>query len=133
VAARDLKSKNPACAAVKRLRSRTRSTESFSGPQSRRSARTGKRQFFEFAGPLFSVTASPASTMVRVGEAKELRALTRDRSRRRVEHDLTFHWQIVEGPSALAVFFGCRARLVAPALSRMRLCTPSVRTPAFGR
>src|SRR5262249_35836423 len=44
-----------------------------------------QRQFFEFAGPLFSVTVSPASTMVRVGEAKELRALPRDRSRRRVE------------------------------------------------
>jgi hypothetical protein len=49
-----------------------------------------QRQFFEFPGPLFSVTVSPASTMVRVGEAKELRALPRDRSRRRVEHDLTF-------------------------------------------
>jgi hypothetical protein len=61
-----------------------------------------QRQFFEFAGPLFSVTVSPASTMVRVGEAKELRALPRDRSRRRVEHDLTFQWQIVEGPGALA-------------------------------
>src|SRR5262249_19206421 len=61
-----------------------------------------QRQFFEFAGPLFSVTVSPASTMVRVGEAKELRALPRDRSRRRVEDDLTFQWQIVEGLGALA-------------------------------
>jgi hypothetical protein len=38
--------------------------------------------------------------MVRVGEAKELRALPRDRSRRRVEHELPFQWQIVEGPGA---------------------------------
>jgi hypothetical protein len=40
--------------------------------------------------------------MVWFGETKELRALSRDRSRRRVEHDLTFHWQIVEGLGALA-------------------------------
>ena len=39
---------------------------------------------------------------MRVGEAKELRALPRDRSRRRVEDDLTFQWQIVEGPGVLA-------------------------------
>jgi hypothetical protein len=61
-----------------------------------------QRQFFEFAGPLFSVTVSPASSVVRVGDRKELRALPRDRSRRRVEQDLAFEWQIVEGDGALA-------------------------------
>jgi hypothetical protein len=48
-----------------------------------------QRQFFEFAGPLFSVAVSPASTVVRVGEQRALRALPYDRSRRRVETDLT--------------------------------------------
>ena len=60
-----------------------------------------QRQFFDFAGPLFSVAISPASCVVRVGDTKELRALPRDRSRRRVEHDLQFAWEIVEGPGAL--------------------------------
>lgn len=61
-------------------------------------ASNGKqRQFFEFAGPLFSVTISPASSIVRVGEQRSLRALPYDRSRRRVETDLAFTWEIVEG------------------------------------
>jgi len=60
-----------------------------------------QRQFFEFAGPLFSVTISPASSIVRLGDRKELRALPRDRSRRRVEADLQFHWQVAEGPGTL--------------------------------
>jgi Histidine kinase-, DNA gyrase B-, and HSP90-like ATPase len=60
-----------------------------------------QRQFFEFAGPLFSVAVSPASSVVRVGDQKQLRALPRDRSRRRVEHNLEFQWRIVDGPGAL--------------------------------
>jgi len=60
-----------------------------------------QRQFFEFAGPLFSVSISPASSVIRVGARRELRALPRDRSRRTVEQDLEFQWQIVEGPGAL--------------------------------
>jgi hypothetical protein len=60
-----------------------------------------QRQFFEYAGPLFSVTISPASSIVRVGESRELRALPRDRSRRRVEQDLEFLWRIAEGAGAI--------------------------------
>ena len=60
-----------------------------------------QRQFFEFAGPLFSVAVSPASSVVRVGEQRALRALPYDRSRRRVETDLTFVWEIAEGNGAL--------------------------------
>jgi len=60
-----------------------------------------QRQFFEFAGPLFSVAISPASSVLRVGTSREFRALPRDRSRRRVEHDLEFHWQVVEGAGTL--------------------------------
>jgi len=60
-----------------------------------------QRQFFEYAGPLFSVTISPASSIVHVGDSRELRSLTRDRSRRRVEQDLEFQWRIAEGAGAL--------------------------------
>lgn len=61
-----------------------------------------QRQFFEFSGPLFSVAISPASTIVRVGASKELRAVPRDRSRRRVEEDLEFHWRLADGLGTLA-------------------------------
>src|SRR5678816_2912674 len=60
-----------------------------------------QRQFFEFAGPLFSVTISPASSVLRVGTSREFRALPRDRSRRRVEQDLQFHWGVVSGTGTL--------------------------------
>ncbi len=60
-----------------------------------------QRDFFEFAGPLFSVAVSPASSVVRVGARRELRALPRDRSRRRVERDLEFEWRILEGSGTL--------------------------------
>jgi Histidine kinase-, DNA gyrase B-, and HSP90-like ATPase len=66
------------------------------------SAGNRQRQFFEFPGPLFSVAISPASAIVRVGTRTELRALPRDRSRRRVEDDLEFHWQLVDGLGTLA-------------------------------
>lgn len=60
-----------------------------------------QREFFEYAGPLFSVTVSPASSIVRVGESRALRALPRDRARRRVERDLEFAWRLVEGAGDL--------------------------------
>ena len=60
-----------------------------------------QRQFFEFAGPLFSVSISPASSIVRVGDQRALRALPYDRSRRRVEANLTFKWEIAEGNGVL--------------------------------
>ena len=73
-----------------------------------------RRQFFEFAGPLFSVAVSPASSIVRVGATKELRALPRDRSRRRVEEDLQFHWQLVEGPGTLTDVHNQAVTFLAP-------------------
>jgi hypothetical protein len=60
-----------------------------------------QRKFFEYAGPLFSVVVSPASTVVRVGEQRSLRALPYDRARRSVETDLTFNWEIIEGGGVL--------------------------------
>ena len=60
------------------------------------------------------MTISPASSIVRVGERKALRALTRDRSRRRVDEDLEFHWQVVEGPGALEGVHDQVVTFVAP-------------------
>ena len=83
-----------------------------------------QRQFFEFAGPLFSVTLSPASSVIRVGESRKFQALPRDRSRRRVEHDLEFHWQITEGGGALD---GAHSQVVSysapeePGLTRLNI------------
>jgi hypothetical protein len=73
-----------------------------------------QRQFFEFAGPLFSVTISPTSSIVRVGESRELRALPRDRSRRRVEQNLEFLWRIAEGGGALENARDQAVRFIAP-------------------
>src|SRR5205814_6770518 len=83
-----------------------------------------QRQFFEFAGPLFSVAISPASSVVRVSEQRLLRALPYDRSRRRVETDLTFIWEIVEGHGGLDHRHNQEVRFLAPAepgLVRMRV------------
>jgi hypothetical protein len=60
-----------------------------------------QREFFEYAGPLFSVVVSPASSIARVGESRELRALPRDRAGRRVERDLAFAWRVAEGMGTL--------------------------------
>jgi hypothetical protein len=86
-----------------------------------------QRQFFEFAGPLFSVAVSPASSIVRVGEQKELRALPRDRSRRRVEQNLEFQWRVVEGPGALTGTRNQAATFVAPAEPGLARVEVSVR------
>jgi len=60
-----------------------------------------QRQFFEFAGPLFSVAISPASSIVRAGATRALRALPHDRSRRRVDTDLAFAWDVAEGGGSI--------------------------------
>jgi type II secretory pathway pseudopilin PulG len=56
-----------------------------------------QRQFFDFAGPLFGVVVSPAASTVPVNDVRRFRALPRDRSRRRVEQDLLFVWEIRDG------------------------------------
>ena len=61
----------------------------------------GQRQFFEFAGPLFSVMISPTSSVIEVGGARSLRAIARDRARRPVEDDLAHGWAMLEGDGTL--------------------------------
>lgn len=60
-----------------------------------------QRQFFDYAGPLFSVVISPAASTTPVNERRKFRALPRDRSRRRVEEDLQFSWKLAEGGGTL--------------------------------
>jgi hypothetical protein len=74
-----------------------------------------QRRFFEFAGPLFTVAISPASSVVRVGEQRSLRALPYDRSRRRVETDLAFAWEVTEGGGTLEHRHNQVATFIAPA------------------
>jgi hypothetical protein len=61
-----------------------------------------QRQFFEYAGPLHSVLISPAASTLAVNQTRRFRALPRDRSRRRVEEDLTFSWRIADGGGTLS-------------------------------
>jgi hypothetical protein len=70
-----------------------------SEPSKRESA---QRQFFDHAGPLHTVVISPASSSLAVSQSRRLRALPRDRSRRRIDQDLTFAWEIVEGGGTLS-------------------------------
>jgi Histidine kinase-, DNA gyrase B-, and HSP90-like ATPase len=68
-------------------------------PQEEASA---QRQFFDYAGPLHTVLISPTTSTLRVKQSRRFRALPRDRSRRRVEKDLTFAWEIREGGGTLS-------------------------------
>jgi hypothetical protein len=98
--------------------------KAIAGVTERESGNGKQRQFFEFAGPLFTVTISPASSVVRVGEQRTLRALPYDRSRRRVETDLVFVWEIVEGGGALEHRHDQVATFIAPAdpgLARLKV------------
>ena len=83
-----------------------------------------QRQFFEFPGPLFSVAILPTSSIMRVGCSKKLRALPRDRARRRVDNELEFHWQITQGLGTLADVHSQEVTFLAaeePGLSRIKV------------
>jgi len=83
-----------------------------------------QRHFFDYAGPLFSVVISPASSTTPVNERRRFRALPRDRSRRHVEEDLQFSWQIAEGGGSLAGTVDQEVEYLAPAtpgLARLKV------------
>lgn len=71
-------------------------------------------EFFEHAGPLFSVRVSPATGVVSVDQTRLLRAIPRDRSRRPVEKNLTYHWEILEGGGALSAPDDAETTFAAP-------------------
>ena len=86
-----------------------------------------QRQFFDYAGPLFSVVISPASSTTPVNERRRFRALPRDRSRRRVEEDLQFSWEIAEGGGSLASTVDQEVEYSAPSTPGLARLTLSVR------
>lgn len=82
------------------------------------------RGFFDHAGPLFSVRISPASSVLPVGQIKNLRAVPRDRSGRPVEDNLAYRWEMVEGEGTLSSADGEVVSFTAPSepgLTRIRL------------
>jgi hypothetical protein len=85
---------------------------------------SSQKQFFEYPGPLFSARISPASAVVPVNGAKNLRAVPRDRSQRLVEDNLAYQWQVVESEGRLENDTSEIATFQAPAepgLTRVRL------------
>jgi hypothetical protein len=83
-----------------------------------------QKDFFEYAGPLYSVRISPASSVLSVEGTKNLRAIARDRSNRLVEQALLFRWELVEGEGALGNNDGEIVSFKAPSepgLTRIRL------------
>jgi histidine kinase/DNA gyrase B/HSP90-like ATPase len=84
----------------------------------------GQRQFFDYAGPLFSVVISPASSTMPVNARRRFRALPRDRSRRRVEQDLQFSWEIAVGGGFLTSTVDQEIEYLAPStpgLTRLKV------------
>ena len=83
-----------------------------------------QREFFECAGPLFSVRIAPASSVLSVGGTRTFRAVSRDKSRRVVESNLTHLWSITEGEGRLETEGGEIVTFHAPAepgLTKLRL------------
>jgi hypothetical protein len=98
--------------------------ESLPGVSARVPADSPQRQFFDYAGPLFSVVVSPAGSTTPLNETRKFRALPRDRSRRRVTEDLSFTWELVDGEGSLDGVtnqeVGYRAPTV-PGLARLKV------------
>jgi hypothetical protein len=83
-----------------------------------------QRQFFDYAGPLYSVVISPAASTTPLNDMRSFRALPRDRSRRRVHEDLRFNWEILEGDGSLQGVGDQEVEYRAPAipgLARLRV------------
>jgi len=62
---------------------------------------SSQKQFFEYAGPLFSALISPKSSVVSVDKLKKFRVICRDRSRRVVLENLVYQWNILDGEGQL--------------------------------
>jgi len=61
-----------------------------------------QKQFFEFAGPLFSVKIVPQSCVLPVGETKTLHAVARDKSKKHIDDTVSFFWEVAEGDGRIA-------------------------------
>ncbi len=62
---------------------------------------SSQKQFFEYAGPLFSALISPKSSVVSVDKRKKYHVICRDRSRRVVLENLVYQWNIIDGEGQL--------------------------------
>ncbi|MCC6194034.1 MAG: hypothetical protein IT518_06140 [Burkholderiales bacterium] len=83
-----------------------------------------QRQFFEYAGPLFSVLISPTSSVVEVGGSRVLRAVARDRARRTVDENLSYAWTLLDGEGTLEPADGATSNFHAgnePGLTRVEV------------
>ena len=60
------------------------------------------REFYEYPGPLYKATISPASCIVAVRQEKSLRCIARDKHGRTVEEGLDFGWAVVDGEGTLS-------------------------------
>ncbi len=83
-----------------------------------------QRQFFDYAGPLFSVLVSPAASTVPVHQRRRFKALPRDRAGRRVSDELAFAWAIAEGEGSIGAVSDQEVEYAAggtPALVRLRV------------
>ena len=83
-----------------------------------------QREFFEYAGALFGVIVSPAASTTPLNDTRKLKALPRDRSRRRVVEDLIFAWALVEGGGTLSGVSDQEVEYLAPptpGLTRLRV------------
>ena len=78
------------------------------------SSEEGRKEFYKYAGPLFSVLISPKSSVVPVDRRKKYRAVCRDRSRRTVWKDLLYRWEIVDGEGQLLSNDGESVVFIAP-------------------
>ena len=76
---------------------------------------SSQKQFFEYAGPLFSVLVSPKSSVVSIDKRKKYRAVCRDRSRRVVLENLEYQWSIIEGEGQLTENHRESITFIAPA------------------
>jgi len=63
--------------------------------------RTIQKEFFEVAGPLFSVRIHPGAAIVPIASTKTLRAIGLDRSKRKIEQQLAYTWAIEAGGGIL--------------------------------
>ncbi|RKX78727.1 MAG: hypothetical protein DRP87_05495 [Spirochaetes bacterium] len=73
-----------------------------------------QKEFFEFAGPLYSVRISPAKVIVKTSDTRRLRAVACDKKGRQVESSLKLRWEIVEGEGTLSAEDMEYARFTAP-------------------
>ena len=75
--------------------------EAGAGPPEAGADDAGARAFHEHAGPLYKVTVSPASAVVKVGETCTIRCLPKDRRGRTIEAGVEVSWQVVDGAGSL--------------------------------